>query len=218
MEDDSLGYTAFLPVIDKWKAQGKTIALVAVDRTVSAAFAFTDTVRDGAAEEIRKLQHQGLTAVMITGDNERTARAIGSQVGIDRVLAGVLPEEKGEQIRQLQRRNTIVAMVGDGINDAPAIAQADVGIAMGRGTDIALEAADITLARNDLSGVSRTLMLSRRTMRTVKQNLFWAFIYNCVSTPLAALGFLTPALAAAAMALSSVSVVSNSLRLRFMRW
>jgi len=218
MNEESLEYTSFLPIIDEWKKQGKTVALVAVDRSVTGVFSFIDSVRDGAGEEIRKLRQQGLTVVMITGDNERTAGAIASQVGIDRVVAGILPDEKGKQIRQLQLRNTIVAMVGDGINDAPAIAQADVGIAMGRGTDIALEAADITLARNDLSGVSRTITLSRRTMRTVKQNLFWAFIYNCVSIPLAAAGFLTPALAAAAMALSSVSVVSNSLRLRFMRW
>jgi len=218
MNERALGYQPFVPMIEEWKREGKTIALVAVAGVVCGSFGFSDTLRPGTREVITGLKDNGIAVAMITGDNERTAGAIGSEAGVGEIIAGVLPDEKGKQIRRLQLGGKVVAMVGDGINDAPALAQADVGIAMGRGTDIAMEAADITLAGNDLSAVSRTIMLSRRTMRTVKQNLFWAFIYNCISIPLAAAGLLTPALAAAAMAMSSVSVVSNSLRLRFMRW
>jgi Cu+-exporting ATPase len=203
--------------------EGKTVMIVAVDGETLGLLAVADTVKAGSAEAVARLQAQGLQVWMVTGDNRRTAQAIAAQVGIpaEYVLSEVLPEAKLDAVKQLQQRHLVVAFAGDGINDAPALAQADVGIAMGTGTDIAIEAADITLVKGNLKSVATALAFSRATMRTIKQNLFWAFAYNIVLIPVAILSPLIPFLreqapifAAAAMALSSVTVVSNSLRLR----
>ncbi|MFH2104225.1 MAG: heavy metal translocating P-type ATPase [Chloroflexota bacterium] len=200
--------------VGRLQSEAKTAMLVAVDGQVSGVIAVADTLKDGSLEAIADLQRMGLKVAMITGDNQKTAEAIAGQVGIDMVLAEVLPDGKAAEVKRLQASGSIIAMVGDGVNDAPALAQADVGIAIGTGTDVAMAAAPVTLISGDLRGVKRAVSLSRKTLRTIKQNLFWAFFYNVALIPAAALGYLNPMIAALAMAFSSVFVVSNSLRLR----
>ena len=200
--------------------RAETIVYVNIDGALAGAIAVADAVRPTSVASVRRLRAMGLDVVLLTGDVETTAQAVARDVGIDRVIAGVLPEGKVDAIRELQERGEVVVMVGDGINDAPALARADVGVAMGSGTDVAIEAGDIALLRPDLGGVADAIALSRRTMRIMRQNLFWAFVYNVIGVPIAA-GVLYPAagillspiLASAAMAMSSVSVVTNSLRL-----
>ena len=193
-------------------------------KKVIATIAIADTIKDSSIEAVRQLHKLGIKVVMLTGDNINTAKFIAEQVKIDRVFAEVLPQDKANKIKELQSQGFVVAMAGDGINDAPALAQSDVGIAMGTGTDVAIESADIILLAGDISKIPKAIKLSKQTMAVIKQNLFWAFIYNIIGIPLAAGVFfpffgllLNPAFAGLAMALSSVSVVTNSLRLRFAR-
>ncbi len=193
---------------------GRTAVLVAWDGEARGVLGVADTLKEGAADIVAELRSMGLEVALLTGDNARTAEAIASAVGIDRVLAEVLPGDKVAEVERLQSEGHVVAMVGDGVNDAPALVQADLGIAIGTGTDVAIESSDLTLMRGDLAGVPLALRLSRRTYRTILQNLGWAFAYNVAALPLAAVGLLNPMIAGAAMAFSSVSVVANALRLR----
>ncbi|MFP5297437.1 MAG: copper-translocating P-type ATPase [Actinomycetota bacterium] len=200
--------------VERLESQGKTVMWVGDESRVLGAIAVADTLKPTATEAIRRLHSLGLKAMMITGDNAATANAIGREVGLDDVFAEVMPEDKVTKVKELQERGYRVAMVGDGINDAPALAQADLGIAIGTGADVAIEAADLTLMGGDPVLAAKAIDLSRATLRTIKQNLFWAFAYNVAAIPLAALGLLNPMIAAGAMAFSSVSVVGNALRLR----
>jgi heavy metal translocating P-type ATPase len=208
--------------VEKLTKEGKTPVLFSDSKTVLGLIAISDTIKEASAQAVAQLHKLGIKVVMLTGDNQNTAEYIAKQVGIDKIFAEVLPEEKASKIKDLQNQGLVVAMAGDGVNDAPALAQSDVGIAMGTGTDVAIESADITLLAGDIGKIPQAIKLSKRTMRTIKQNLFWAFFYNIIGIPIAA-GLLyplwgillNPVFAGLAMAFSSVSVVSNSLRLKF---
>jgi len=220
MQDWAIDISSLHSWIDERTARAESVMFVNVDGVLAGALSVADPIRQTSANAVRQLKEAGLEVVLLTGDVAETANAVSREVGIDRVIAGVLPEGKVDAVRKLQEEGHVVIMVGDGINDAPALARSDVGIAMGGGTDVALEAGDIALLRPDLGAVVDAIMLSRRTMRTMRQNLFWAFIYNVLGVPIAAgalypaMGLLlSPILASAAMAMSSVSVVTNSLRL-----
>ncbi|SDD66034.1 heavy metal translocating P-type ATPase [Sporomusa acidovorans] len=214
MHENNIEFAAAVPQIEELELQGKTVMLFALEDKLSGLFAVADTVKENSAQAVSELQKMGIEVWMITGDNIRTAQAMAQTVGIDNVMAEVLPENKAEKVAALKKEGKVVAMVGDGINDAPALATADVGFAIGTGTDVAIEAADITLMRGDLTGIVAAIRLSKATMRNIKQNLFWALVYNSLGIPVAAMGYLSPVLAGAAMAFSSVSVVTNALRLK----
>lgn len=217
-EERGVQVTGLEDQIQAFEHQGKTAMLVAKDNAVAGIIAVADTVKENSAEAVAQLKALGIETIMLTGDNERTARAIADQVGIDRVIANVLPGEKASAIKALQAEGKVVAMVGDGINDAPALAQSDIGIAVGSGSDVAKETGGIVLIRDDLRDVVAGIRLSKATMRKIKQNLFWALGYNTLAIPIAAVGLLNPIIAAAAMALSSLTVVGNSALLRRFRF
>jgi len=221
MERENVSISSYIDQIEKLESEGKTVMMLALDKKLTGLIAVADTVKETARAGVGALQKLGIEVVMITGDNQRTANAIARKVGITRVLAEVLPDQKEAEVRKIQAESKKVAMVGDGINDAPALAAADIGIAMGTGTDVAIEAADITLINKDLQSVASAINLSKKTMRTIKMNLFWAFGYNIILIPVA-MGILypiwgillNPIFASVAMATSSISVVSNSLLLK----
>src|SRR5699024_9820351 len=214
MHDEGIDVTAHEETMQQFEIEGKTAMLIAADGVFRGIVAVADTIKDTAIEAMKILHENNMELVMLTGDNERTAQAIARQVGIDRVIAEVLPEQKAEKIQELQAEGKNVAMVGDGINDAPALATANIGIAIGTGTEVAIEAADITILGGELLLIPKAIKLSSETIKNIKQNLFWAFGYNTIGIPIAAVGLLAPWIAGAAMAFSSVSVVLNSLRLK----
>ena len=217
LEESQLELNGLGPQMDALQQEGKTAVFVAVDGQVRGLVGIADTLKDSSKQAIQKLRAMGLKVVMLTGDSQVVADAIAAQLGLEDVIAEVLPDQKAAEVRRLQDAGEVVAMVGDGINDAPALAQADLGIAIGTGTDVAMAAAPVVLITGDLLAVPRAIALARRTLSTIKQNLFWAFIYNILLIPAAAIGLLSPILAAGAMALSDVFVIGNSLRLRGFR-
>jgi Cu+-exporting ATPase len=217
MELNGVSDPAAVEKLKTLEAQGKTAMLLAVDKKICGIIAVADTLKESSKNAIEALKKEGVEVIMLTGDNERTAKAIAVKLGIENIIANVLPKEKAGVVKGLQQKGKVVAMVGDGINDAPALAQADIGIAIGSGSDVAKETGGIILVRDDVMDVVAGIRLSRATMRKIKQNLFWAFIYNSIGIPVAALGLLNPIFAAAAMALSSLSVVTNSALLKRVR-
>jgi Cu+-exporting ATPase len=214
LTDHGIGTGSLQGSVEERQREGQTVMLAATDGRLAGLVSVADPVRESTPEAIRQLHDDGLRIIMVTGDSRWTAEAVGRRLGIDEVIAEVLPQDKGAIVKRLQQKGRVVAMAGDGINDAPALAEARIGIAMGTGTDVAMESAGVILVQGDLRGIARARRLSRATMRTIRQNLFLAFIYNTLSIPLAAIGILSPIVASAAMSLSSLSVVGNSLRLR----
>jgi Cu+-exporting ATPase len=214
MTNNNISMDGLEPKIQGLEVQGKTAMLVAVDKKIAGVIAVADTLKEHSAEAVSRLKEIGIETVMLTGDNERTANAIAKQVGIDKVIANVLPGAKADVIKKLQEEGKVVAMVGDGINDSPALAQSNIGIAVGSGSDVAKETGGIILVKDDLRDVVYGILLSRATMKKIKQNLFWALFYNSAALPIAALGLLNPMIAAAAMAASSITVVGNAALLK----
>lgn len=214
MNSHGISFEDYQQRIYELESKGKTAMLIALNQRLAGIIAVADTIKESSPQAVQRLKELGIQVVMITGDNRQTAESVAKQVGIDQVIAEVLPEGKADEVKKLQAQGRKVAMVGDGINDAPALATADIGIAIGTGTDVAMETADLTLMRGDLNSVADAMIMSQKTMRNIKQNLFWALAYNSIGIPIAALGLLAPWLAGAAMAFSSVSVVLNALRLQ----
>lgn len=214
MKERSVAISVHEDKMVELEKQGKTVMLVAIDGQLAGIIAVADTVKESSKEAIQTLKQMGIDVYMATGDNQRTAEAIANEVGIEHVYAEVLPEDKANIVEELQKQGKRVAMVGDGINDAPALAKADIGMAIGTGADVAIETADVTLVGGDLRHIPKAIELSRKTMKNIRQNLFWALFYNTIGIPVAAFGLLEPWIAGAAMAFSSVSVVTNALRLK----
>ncbi|MFH1239415.1 MAG: heavy metal translocating P-type ATPase, partial [bacterium] len=214
LNENNINYNIIQNDIDKLEQQARTIILVAYEATIIGAFGLSDQLKDDSRDALSKLKEMGIKTIMVTGDNLKTAQEIARQAGIDEVMAEVFPEQKVNKIKELQQNGTLVAMVGDGINDAPALKQANVGIALGTGTDIAISSSDVTLVKGSLTAVVAAIVLSRVTFTKIRQNLFWAFFYNVLFIPLAMLGLLHPVVAEVAMFASSLNVVGNSLRIK----